>query len=339
MTRHGTSALRQLWRPWEANSSRMVMIPMRGFKFFVADAAKDAFEAAHVVAQTHGYDISAPDCGSFAVRKITGGSGYSLHSYGIAEDWNWQTNPYRARSTVAGGRTITDMPTGMVSDVKSIRAKRTGEAVFRWGGEYNTVMDSMHWEIVVSPDDLRDGVDWTTVAGAEGRSPTPSSDPPSIITDARDNPLCQPTLRRGSKGPTVRRLQQELVDAGQQTSVDGIFGKDTERVVRAYQASRCLTVDGVVGRATWTLLLTDHPAVPRTQRPGRDVVTIDSKPPAPSPSTPTTPGWTTKVLAGEGWVQVSKRVFDDASRAGDIQALNGGPQRMLHPGDELQLPA
>ena len=37
-------------------------------------------------------------------------------------------------------------------------------------------------------------------------------------------------------------------------SIDGKFGADTERAVRAYQQFAGLTVDGVVGRTTWNSL-------------------------------------------------------------------------------------
>lgn len=167
MARYDTHELRLLWKPWEANSARMVTIPMEGFSFLVADIARDAFDAAHLVAEHHGYVLRAGECGSYNVRRVTGGFGYSLHSYGIAEDWNWHANPYKKRSETPFGSTVTDMPPSMVADIKRIRARRTGELIFRWGGEYRKVSDAMHWEIVVAPDDLRDGIDWTSVVGSQ----------------------------------------------------------------------------------------------------------------------------------------------------------------------------
>lgn len=60
------------------------------------------------------------------------------------------------------------------------------------------------------------------------------------------------TLRRGDFGQIVRQLQLEL-----QITADGAFGPFTEAAVREYQAAHALAVDGVVGPATWTVLLTD----------------------------------------------------------------------------------
>ena len=67
-------------------------------------------------------------------------------------------------------------------------------------------------------------------------------------------------LRTGSSGTAVRELQfyLYLMSAYESSippvSIDGKFGADTERTVRAYQRFAGLTVDGVVGRTTWNSL-------------------------------------------------------------------------------------
>ncbi|MBI3181895.1 MAG: peptidoglycan-binding protein [Myxococcales bacterium] len=66
----------------------------------------------------------------------------------------------------------------------------------------------------------------------------------------------QPTLRLGSRGPSVALLQQKLRAAGFDPGpVDGIFGQRTQAAVRAFQANRGISVDGVVGPVTWGRLL------------------------------------------------------------------------------------
>ncbi len=66
------------------------------------------------------------------------------------------------------------------------------------------------------------------------------------------------TVRINSRGSEVLRLQRELRAAGISPGpVDGIFGRGTQRAVRAYQARYRLNVDGVVGPRTWNKLLTD----------------------------------------------------------------------------------
>ena len=67
-------------------------------------------------------------------------------------------------------------------------------------------------------------------------------------------------LRRGSSGTAVRELQfyLYLLSAYESSipavSIDGSFGAATENAVRAYQRFAGLTVDGIVGRATWESL-------------------------------------------------------------------------------------
>ncbi|SET64653.1 LysM domain-containing protein [Natronincola peptidivorans] len=91
-------------------------------------------------------------------------------------------------------------------------------------------------------------------------------------------PVC-PTLRRGSRGDSVRKLQQLLADAGFDPGpVDGIFGPRTEEAVRAFQRNKGLTVDGIVGVATWTALGVDcaAPPPPTTCPTGTTAYTIRS---------------------------------------------------------------
>jgi peptidoglycan hydrolase-like protein with peptidoglycan-binding domain len=61
-----------------------------------------------------------------------------------------------------------------------------------------------------------------------------------------------PVLKTGSmpeSGPTVvKHLQLMLVE-------DGVFGSTTETSVKHYQQNKNLTVDGIVGKQTWTSLL------------------------------------------------------------------------------------
>ncbi len=61
---------------------------------------------------------------------------------------------------------------------------------------------------------------------------------------------------------------------------------------------------------------------------------------APPPgAAPAPPPRTTEVRAGEGWWQLAERALDDGFRWRDIAMLNGGPDRVLHPGDRVFLPS
>lgn len=57
-------------------------------------------------------------------------------------------------------------------------------------------------------------------------------------------------LRQGDTGPEVTALQYTLKSHGYSLAVDGVFGPQTDRVVRSYQHSNGLTVDGIFGPVT-----------------------------------------------------------------------------------------
>jgi peptidoglycan hydrolase-like protein with peptidoglycan-binding domain len=57
-------------------------------------------------------------------------------------------------------------------------------------------------------------------------------------------------VRPGAQGNAVRGVQREFP-----TTVDGVYGPETERVVRTFQQDAAILVDGVVGPATWRALV------------------------------------------------------------------------------------
>ncbi|MFT3711820.1 MAG: D-alanyl-D-alanine carboxypeptidase family protein [Archangium sp.] len=69
------------------------------------------------------------------------------------------------------------------------------------------------------------------------------------------------SLQINSRGSQVVRLQRELKAAGfNPGAADGIFGRGTQRAVKAYQARYHLAADGIVGPRTWNKLLHDGKA-------------------------------------------------------------------------------
>ena len=83
---------------------------------------------------------------------------------------------------------------------------------------------------------------------------SPGGAAPALATPGAESPALRPVLRRGSRGEPVRRLQRALTAAGFAADVDGDFGRLTLAAVRAFQASRALVVDGIVGSNTWRAL-------------------------------------------------------------------------------------
>lgn len=91
--------------------------------------------------------------------------------------------------------------------------------------------------------------DYQAPAASSSSSSTPSK------TTAKDTR----TLKRGSRGERVRKLQQGLravfpLYAGR-LAVDGSFGPATEKAVKEFQRRSRLKADGLVGPATRAMLL------------------------------------------------------------------------------------
>jgi hypothetical protein len=74
-----------------------------------------------------------------------------------------------------------------------------------------------------------------------------------------------PTLRMGSHGSAVTRLQRRLAELHYDVgAVDGSFGSQTFHGVVAFQKVNGLSRDGIVGPRTWAALA--NPVVPRPRR-------------------------------------------------------------------------
>lgn len=68
--------------------------------------------------------------------------------------------------------------------------------------------------------------------------------------------MTEPTLRLGSSGPEVQRLQELLTQRGYAPGeIDGRFGPRTQSAVFQFQGDHGLGVDGIVGPRTWAALL------------------------------------------------------------------------------------
>jgi hypothetical protein len=102
--------------------------------------------------QKYNYPVRPEETGggAFNCRAITGGTELSLHAFGIACDVNPTANPY-------GGTLISDMPSGMITEIEAIKTKNSGLQVVRWGGRYDSNKDAMHFEVMITPAELAEG--------------------------------------------------------------------------------------------------------------------------------------------------------------------------------------
>ena len=66
-----------------------------------------------------------------------------------------------------------------------------------------------------------------------------------------------PMEKEGSQGENVRSVQYLLNAHGDTLAIDGLFGPLTSASVRSFQQAQGLSIDGIVGDATWPILIID----------------------------------------------------------------------------------
>lgn len=172
------------WSPYLGKTSTLVPLVFLGRRYVrVQDFWVPAAEAMEQALIATGYENPCDYTGSYNKRYIAGTSIWSWHSYGGAIDLDYgyaeadrlvDKNPHLHRP-------ITDADFGVTiqllkHQVEAIEAIRTmnGKKVWRWLGW--SIGDSMHFEPNCSPDDIKTGIDPTTVAGYEPPVTPPTED-------------------------------------------------------------------------------------------------------------------------------------------------------------------
>lgn len=123
-------------------------------------------------------------------------------------------------------------------------------------------------------------------------------------------------MRRGDRGDAVAALQRRLIEMGWLNDVaDGMFGKNTERAVAAFQQAAGLPVTGVADSATLERL-EPAPTLEPSAVPDAPVETA-----APVSATEAFAGL--KVMEGCGWV-------DDEESAGYALGRNAAGEEIVY---------
>lgn len=110
----------------------------------------------------------------------------------------------------------------------------------------------IHCSTIVKEDTLPGIPAWTHWGIPAGLYTTTELQTAGITFDEKKN---FPTLRKGSTGDTVKKLQLVLNNQyGASLTIDGNFGSLTEAAVKQFQKDHKLTADGIVGPKTWEAL-------------------------------------------------------------------------------------
>ena len=91
-----------------------------------------------------------------------------------------------------------------------------------------------------------------TLSAKPATTSSTSNSQPTATTPASN---ANPSLRLGSRGDSVKKLQQYLKDHGfYKGAINGNFDRATRAAVIAFQQSKKVRADGVVGASTWALM-------------------------------------------------------------------------------------
>lgn len=121
-------------------------------------------------------------------------------------------------------------------------------ARFGYSAEHQS--EPWHWRYVAG-DRVPAEVEAFHAGSTHVAGPAPVTPPPPPPAPAAST---LPVLGLNARGDAVKELQRRLTAAGFPIAADGWFGPVTDKVVRAFQRSRKLLADGVVGPVTWRAL-------------------------------------------------------------------------------------
>ncbi len=237
-TRRGSSKwYLEHWQHALGNTEDLIIINFNGTgRARINKEVLPAFTLLNMCLKDDDYMTLRKTTGGFNYRKIAGSDRYSCHAYGLAVDINWQLNP-----VTRDGSIKTNFLDSTINNISNIKTQ-DGLPIFRWGGNYNSYKDPMHFEIYVTPEELAVG----------------------IIRENFDQKeyiklgLANKPLRKGDKGNSVMYIQ-ELINAtnvlNKPLVADGDFGNLTQAAVLIFQKTAGIIEDGIVGANTYAKII------------------------------------------------------------------------------------
>jgi len=141
----------------------LVKISFAGSRLTVHRDTVAVWAAVAAVLNAFEYKVHPPypegDTGAYNCRQVTGGTSMSPHAWGVAADINWKTNPYirTPDRRKINWQTDTDMSPAMIEQVRRITTANGQRAVW-WGGDWVTIKDAMHFQVIATPAEIATGI-------------------------------------------------------------------------------------------------------------------------------------------------------------------------------------
>ncbi len=131
-----------------------------------------------------------------------------------------------------------------------------------------------------------------------------------------------------------------LLKDGQPRWFSGTAGAETDVLIM--QPDGNLVLIGTDGHAVWNSATHQHPGAHLEVRDVGHAVIVAADGTElwvkGGGNAGQSPPRTTTALPGEGWISIAARALGDSKRWRELAAVNGGEDRVLHPGDVLTLP-
>lgn len=197
-----------------------------------------------------------------AVEAFQAAHGLSVDGVIGGNTWNAIVCAYNAvcngSAETFPGITLRPSMTGqdvllMQQHLNTLSATYPGIAMQAADGSYGTNMSNavyqFQYQFSLPADRLIGTNTWARIVSVH--TAAASANPAFVTSRYPGTPL-----RVGSSGDMVRFAQSYLNGAlGTRLSVDGRFGTATKDAVRTFQRAQGLTVDGIIGSATWAALI------------------------------------------------------------------------------------
>lgn len=177
-----------------------------------------------------GVNVRQFDCRGFT-RWTAAQVGITIAGAGATSQWNDEKN-WSRKGTID---TIPQDQLACLFVKKGAKMEHTG-----WGLNDETVECSNGVQHFTKRK--KKWTHWAVPKGLEGAIPLPD---------------VKPTIKKGSKGPEVTELQNDLMQLGYplpKYGADGDFGKETKAALIQFQKDHGLTPDGICGPLTWAAI-------------------------------------------------------------------------------------